>query len=233
MVANLCQDEYDVIILEQDNTRYAGKYDGGLSLGHWAQKIFEVHIPDPNLLASAVRTEQLSTIFLDDAEGGTPRVCREPVIEDHRVAMTTWAAGYKTLLRGIDVESEIDLKTASKVRPRLRTGAKVEDAKYGDGTWTITYRSTVTNCVETETADILVAADGAFSTIREVTASGVTPKYTGVVAWRGRVPNGVVLEVDNEIRKDTLVWYVMRGSQYIILWVFLSQRSQWLCSDFY
>lgn len=216
MVANLCQDQYDIIILEQ-NTRYAGEYNGGLSLGSWAQAIFKSHIPDSELLNSAVGTEQLSTIILDDAEGGTTRAYREPVMPDHRVVMTTWAAVYQELLRGIDVESEIDLKTANKARPRLRTDAKVEDAKYGDGTWTITYRSTVTDCVETETADILVAADGAFSTIREITAPGMTPKYTGVVAWRGRVPNGVVLEVDKEIRKDSLVWYVMQGSQYIIL----------------
>jgi 2-polyprenyl-6-methoxyphenol hydroxylase-like FAD-dependent oxidoreductase len=238
MVAKLCQ-ECDVIILEQNNALYSGKYDGGLSLGPWGQKVFDAHIPAPELLDRTIRTKWLSIFTLDHAEmermqkeGGVPRDYTQPVAEEHRVVMTTWAAVYQTLLQDIDVDSEIDWKTASEGRPRLRVGAKVEDAQYKDGTWTITYRSTATNRVETEIADILVAADGAHSTIRRVTLSDVAPSYTGVVAWRGRVPDGVVVDRDREIRNDLLVWYRMLRSQYIILSVFCLQHFD-ICSDGY
>jgi len=85
-----------------------------------------------------------------------------------------------------------------------------------------------TNRVETETADMLVAADGAQSTIRRLTSPGVVPNYEQVVAWRGRVPADVFFdeekEIDERIKKGLLVWYKMHGSQYIILWVFCLNR---------
>jgi hypothetical protein len=104
----------------------------------------------------------------------------------------------------------------------------VENAQYKDGKWTIIYHSTATNRIETETADMLVAADGAQSTIRRLTSPGVVPNYEQVVAWRGRVPADVFVdeekEIDERIKKGLLVWYKMHGSQYIILWVFCLNR---------
>jgi hypothetical protein len=227
MVARLCQDQCDVVILEQNETIYSEKHAGGLSLGRWAQKVFDVHIPAPDLLRRTIRSERLSIFTLDDAvmdslqeEGHRLNDYTQPVIEDHRVAMTTWAAVYRVLLQDIDVvDSELAWNTASKARLRLCTGAKVEDARCEDGRWTITYRSRATNHCQTETADILVAADGAYSTVRRLLLSDTRPTYTGVVAWRGRVPDSVVLDLDKEIRRDLLVWYRMREAQYIILWV--------------
>ena len=100
----------------------------------------------------------------------------------------------------------------------------MENVQYKDGKWTITYHSTATNRVEIETADMLVAADGAQSTIRRLTSPGVVPSYEQVVAWRGRVPADVSVdeekEIDERIKKGLLVWYKMHGSQYIILSVF-------------
>jgi 2-polyprenyl-6-methoxyphenol hydroxylase-like FAD-dependent oxidoreductase len=39
-----------------------------------------------------------------------------------------------------------------------------------------------------ETGDLLIGADGARSTVREIVLPGVTPHYAGYVAWRGLVP---------------------------------------------
>ncbi|KAL1801140.1 hypothetical protein ACET3X_001482 [Alternaria dauci] len=104
----------------------------------------------------------------------------------------------------------------------LRIGATVHNAHYEDGKWTITYHSTATNRIETETADMLVAADGAQSTIRRLISPGVVPSYEQVVAWRGQVPADVFVdegkEIDEQIKKGLIVWYKMHGSQYIILY---------------
>ncbi|KAH6863724.1 hypothetical protein AA0121_g5526 [Alternaria tenuissima] len=214
-VANLCQNECDVILLEQNNALYSEKHNGGFSLGRWGRKIFEEYIPAPDLLERSIRGEQLLIFSPDNDE-------MVPVPEEHRVVMTTWLDLYQVLLRDVVVESEKNWKTASEARPTLRIDANVEDAQYEDGRWTITYRSTATNRVETETADMLVAADGAQSTIRRLTSPGVVPSYEQVVAWRGRVPADVSVdeekEIDERIKKGLLVWYKMHGSQYIILY---------------
>jgi 2-polyprenyl-6-methoxyphenol hydroxylase-like FAD-dependent oxidoreductase len=236
-VAQLCQSRCDVIILEQNNALYSEKHNGGLSLGPWGQQVFKRHILAQDLLNRSIRSQRLSIFSPDDDEtaliqeaGGGLREFTQSVPEGNRVAMTTWAAVYQVLLRGIAVEFEKDWKTASEARPRIRISAKVENAQYEGGKWTITYRSSATNRVETETADMLVAADGGNSIIRRVTSSSAAPSYEGVVAWRGRVPDGVVVEKDDEIRKDLLVWYRMRSSQYIILWVFCLKYLE-ICSD--
>jgi 2-polyprenyl-6-methoxyphenol hydroxylase-like FAD-dependent oxidoreductase len=39
-----------------------------------------------------------------------------------------------------------------------------------------------------ETADLLIGADGALSSVREVLLPGVAPRYAGYVAWRGLTP---------------------------------------------
>ncbi|CAN9353486.1 unnamed protein product [Alternaria alternata] len=214
-VANLCQNECDVILLEQNDALYSGKHNGGFSLGRWGRKIFEEYVPAPDLLERSIRSEQLLIFSPDNDE-------TVPVPEEHRVVMTTWLDVYQVLLRDIVVQSEKNWKTASKARPTLRIGANVENVQYKDGKWTITYHSTATNRVEIETADMLVAADGAQSTIRRLTSPGVVPSYEQVVAWRGRVPADVSVdeekEIDERIKKGLLVWYKMHGSQYIILY---------------
>ncbi|KNG52867.1 hypothetical protein TW65_09309, partial [Stemphylium lycopersici] len=228
-VAGLCQEECDVIILEQNNAIYSRKHDGGMSLGAWGQKIFEKHIPAHDLLNRAIRSDRLLILSPDDDEmaplqkrGGVSWERTQFVPKEHRVAMTTWAAVYEVLLRNIAIESENIWEKGNEARPRLRLGAKVEGAQYEEGVWSITYRSTVTNRLETETADILVAADGAYSTVRRVTSPDMAPNYEKVVAWRGRVPDEVLFqketEIDTEIKKGLLVWYKMRGFQYIILY---------------
>ncbi|CAN9121235.1 unnamed protein product [Alternaria sp. RS040] len=207
-VANLCQNECDVILLEQNDTLYSGKHNGGFSLGRWGRKIFEEYVPAPDLLERSIRSEQLLIFSPDNDE-------MVPVPEEHRVVMTTWLDAYQVLLRDVVVEYEKNWKTASEARPTLRIGANVENAQYKDGKWTITYHSTATNRVETETADILVAADGAQSTIRKLTSPGVVPSYEQVVAWRGRVPADVSVDeekkIDERIKKGLLVWYGVPG----------------------
>jgi 2-polyprenyl-6-methoxyphenol hydroxylase-like FAD-dependent oxidoreductase len=211
-VANLCQDVGDVIILEQNNTLYSEKHDGGFSLGPWGQKIFELHIPAPDLLEHTIRCERLLTVQPNG--DSSPE---EPLAKDHHVRMTSYFEVYRALLRGIGVESENNRKVENEARSRLRLGSKVEGAQYKNGSWTITYYSTATNRVETETADILVAADGANSTVRGLTSSDGTPNYEKVVAWRGRVPDKVFIDNDKKIKEGLIVWYKMRGFQYIIL----------------
>jgi 2-polyprenyl-6-methoxyphenol hydroxylase-like FAD-dependent oxidoreductase len=174
---------------------------------------FEKHIPAPALLEGAIQAPNQELLIIDTAGNHIEYV---PMEEQDIVSISTWSAVYEVLLRDIGRYSDAKQELVDAPRPILRTNAEVTDVEFNNGRWRISYSTNGRRRLET--ADILIAADGAHSAVRQVTLPDAAYEYTGRLAWRGRVPDGIVipLELDG-IPEGLLVWVKVGEEGYIVL----------------
>ena len=76
---------------------------------------------------------------------------------------------------------------------------------------------------ETATADLVIAADGASSSVRSILLPQVQRRYAGYVAWRGTVPEREVSDGCQESLVEKFTFYQPPGMQ--ILWSISSLLS--------
>ncbi len=132
-------------------------------------------------------------------------------------AEARWKAPYLHVHRA-DLH-EILLQAAKDAGVALETGAPVE----GYGTRTETVRLKLADG-RAEQADLLVAADGIGSALRNVLNGPEKPRYTGQIAWRTTVPADRL--PDGLVAPDATVWagpgrhivtYYLRGGRLVNL----------------
>ncbi|KAK5707813.1 hypothetical protein LTR97_000351 [Elasticomyces elasticus] len=68
---------------------------------------------------------------------------------------------------------------------------------------------------QSATADMVIAADGASSTIRRLLAPEVERKYAGYVAWRGTCPENELSESAREVFIERFTFYHTEGIQIL------------------
>ncbi|KAM3080966.1 hypothetical protein ACMFMF_002882 [Clarireedia jacksonii] len=73
-------------------------------------------------------------------------------------------------------------------------GKEVVDIAYSDGLVTVKYQDVETNAYGTIHADLVIAADGASSELRQLLQPSLSSKYAGYVAWRGTAPESEISE---------------------------------------
>jgi 2-polyprenyl-6-methoxyphenol hydroxylase-like FAD-dependent oxidoreductase len=124
--------------------------------------------------------------------------------------LTTWKRVYD-MLKGALLEEREDV-----VRAVYKTNSKVEELKYEGEKVSVIYRDLENDRVESLEADLVIAADGAHSTIRKlVSKDTVTPKYAGYVTWRGRVPESEVSAETREAMQNRCVVMRVEGGYLI------------------
>ena len=127
--------------------------------------------------------------------------------------MTSWPAYHNALSK------LVESSTSALPAVTVTKNAVVTDARRKNGSWEITYRKE--GIEGSATADILVAADGARSTVRNTVLGRDRLKtyQAGRLAWRGRLPATLsLLDAMDVEPKGTLVWLQMRN-QHILLQV--------------
>lgn len=100
-----------------------------------------------------------------------------------------------------------------------KTGHVVKDVKEVGEKVKVTYVDLKTGATGSMESDLVVAADGAQSTIRrklcpEVSPE-VSPKYAGYVTWRGRVPESAMPSKTREVLRDRCVIPRVEGGYQI------------------
>jgi 2-polyprenyl-6-methoxyphenol hydroxylase-like FAD-dependent oxidoreductase len=66
-----------------------------------------------------------------------------------------------------------------------------------------------------EQADLLIGADGIFSTVRSLLAPGVHPNYVGYIAWRGLVDEALLSPATREALLDYFAFALPPGEQML------------------
>ncbi|KAL9115291.1 MAG: hypothetical protein Q9187_007332 [Circinaria calcarea] len=93
-------------------------------------------------------------------------------------------------------------------------GKTVTDVKETNGTMTVLF-SSMDGGGSIE-ADLVIAADGPSSTIRQIVQPEVQRKYIGYVAWRGTVVEKEVSEATKGVFRERLTYYRMSGSHILL-----------------
>lgn len=148
--------------------------------------------------------------------------------EESRQEMTSWDLLYNVLRRNFDGEGEDGYFPEGK-------GERGVGDEEGDGTGEYLYGHKVTSLkdvgedgVEVEyeleekdgkggrlKADLVIAADGPSSTIREILLPEVKRKYVGYVAWRGTVLESDVDEKTRECFAEKFTFFHSTGLQIL------------------
>lgn len=141
--------------------------------------------------------------------------------------MTSWSALYYRLRANFDglqskycpelptIPSESEGTSASAVgKATYDQGKNVTDVKDTDGAITVVFASTGGG--GSIQADLLIAADGPSSTVRQIVQSGSQRKYVGYVAWRGTVLEKVVSEATKKVFPGKLSYFRMSRSHILL-----------------
>ncbi|PQE31907.1 hypothetical protein CJF32_00008825 [Rutstroemia sp. NJR-2017a WRK4] len=126
------------------------------------------------------------------------------------IKMTTWKILYCLMRANFDgFVSEIcpnppKLDTEQESVSYIH-GKEVTDVEYQDRLVTVRYRDVGTDLYSTVDADLVLACDGASSTIRQKLQPDLQQKYVGYVAWRGTSP-------ETEISEETKAVFACKTS---------------------
>jgi 2-polyprenyl-6-methoxyphenol hydroxylase-like FAD-dependent oxidoreductase len=143
-----------------------------------------------------------------------------PESVEHRTQrMTSWDLLYHLLrwrVEGLQSEYVEGLENDSRPKARYENGCTVtniEDA--GSDGVRVTWTHKDLGEGQTALADIVIAADGASSTIRRLLLPEVERKYAGYVAWRGTVPETELSDLASEAFVEKFTFFHTEGIQIL------------------
>ncbi len=116
----------------------------------------------------------------------------------HRYRFSSWNTIYRSLRGLFDAD-------------RYLLGTEVTGFSQDGGTVTVTLSSG-----PAAEADLLVCADGVGSTARAQLLPGVSPAYSGYVAWRGTLPERDLSPGARKALGDALTYQVLRNSHILV-----------------
>lgn len=114
--------------------------------------------------------------------------------------LTTWKVVYDMLR-----DCLLDGRGAGP-RATYRTLHEVRDVMEGDdGRVSVRYHDIANGTDEILEAEVVIAADGANSFVRQNFLPEISPKYAGYVSWRGRVPESALSDTMREVLRNRCV----------------------------
>ncbi|KAF2449696.1 hypothetical protein P171DRAFT_517362 [Karstenula rhodostoma CBS 690.94] len=126
--------------------------------------------------------------------------------------LTTWKTVYDMFLACLLEDSE-------NPRAKYRTGYLVQNVSEEREKICVTYYNGNDATQGVVEADIVIAADGAHSTIRNKIDPGMSPKYAGYVSWRGRVPESALSASTLKALRNRCVIHRVDGGYQISYYV--------------
>ena len=181
---------HNVRVLEQNESDIREDRGAGITVGPAAHKFFKSFdiTQEPYYV-------MCSGVNYLDGESKVKRFMKRPM------SNSTWNTLYYRLRANFDgFRSEVCAipPTLPKIQGDgvVQMGSKVLNVTYLGGDVVVEYRDTSKELVNSIKADLVIAADGASSTIRQILLPGIKRTYAGYFAWRGIVP-------ETEISKET------------------------------
>jgi 2-polyprenyl-6-methoxyphenol hydroxylase-like FAD-dependent oxidoreductase len=97
-------------------------------------------------------------------------------------------------------------------------GRTVTGVEKVDGSLTVHFQDAKTGQEESAEADLVIAADGTTSKLRQLLEPELQRKYAGYVAWRGTAPEQEISQATRDTFACKTTFFVMKKS-YIVLYV--------------
>ena len=200
----------NVRILERSPTALLHNQGAGIVAGNETQKYFEQYVKPGRDIAITSPTRH----YLDRRGNEMPQS-----VEHRAQRMTSWDLLYHLLrwrVEGLQSEYVEGLQEDGRPKAAYENGCtvtNVEDA--GDEGVRLTWTHKDDEEGQTAVADLLIAADGASSTIRRLLEPKVERKYAGYVAWRGTVPEMQLSDAAKEAFVEKFTFYHSSGIQVL------------------
>jgi 2-polyprenyl-6-methoxyphenol hydroxylase-like FAD-dependent oxidoreductase len=191
---------YKVHVLERSPPSALDSQAAGIRVGPEVHDFIKKYIPDYardyNIMADAVE------IVKDNGDVELKIPPKDPL------RLTTWKSIYDMFLTCL-------LKEGSGTSATYQTGSSVQDVSLERGKVHVRYTTMNDGTNAEMEADLVIAADGAHSTIRHQLHPGVSPEYAGYVSWRGRVPESALSSSTREALQDRCVIHRVEGGYQI------------------
>lgn len=196
-----------VRILERSPTALLHNQGAGVVAGNETQQFFAEYVrPGRDIAVTSPARHYLNR---------KGEVMPESV--EHRAQkMTSWDLLYHLLrwrVEGLQSEYVKDLTSDDRPKAQYENGCTVtavEDAGAAGVKLTWIHKD---HGEQSATADRVIAADGASSTVRRLLAPEVERKYAGYVAWRGTVPETELSDFAREVFVERFTFYHAPGLQ--------------------
>lgn len=136
-------------------------------------------------------------------------------VEERQQRMTSWDLLYHLLrwrVEGLQSEYVDGLDADQRPKATYENGCTVTALEEAGNMVKLTW-SHKDHGEQTSEADLVIAADGASSTIRRLIKPDVERKYVGYVAWRGTVPENELSESAKEVFMEKFPFYHSIGIQ--------------------
>lgn len=201
---------HNVHVLEQNASSERPEAGAGITVGPEAQEFYKTYdltqqpysVPNPG-------------VQILNAKSEVKRFMQRPM------EMSTWSVLHYRLRANFDgYKSDLCPKPPSPLEGDgeavFDIGKKVTNVTYVDGTVTVYYEDVVNGGQHSLEGDLVIAADGASSSIRPLLLPDVQRIYSGYIAWRGYVLESELSEETRNILDPRLSWYICKGGY--ILW---------------
>jgi 2-polyprenyl-6-methoxyphenol hydroxylase-like FAD-dependent oxidoreductase len=197
-----------VRILERSPTALLHNQGAGIVAGNETQEFFDKFVRSGRDVAVTSKLR----LYLDRSGK-----VMDGSIEERQQRMTSWDLLYHLLrwrVEGLESEYVDGLSADERPKASYENGCTVKALeKSGDAvklTWT-----SKDHGEQTSEADLVIAADGASSTIRRLVRSDVKRNYVGYVAWRGTVPENELSDQAKDVFMEKFPFYHSTGIQVL------------------
>jgi 2-polyprenyl-6-methoxyphenol hydroxylase-like FAD-dependent oxidoreductase len=197
-----------VRILERSPTALLHNQGAGIVAGNETQEFFDKFVRSGRDVAVTSKLR----LYLDRSGK-----VMDGSIEERQQRMTSWDLLYHLLrwrVEGLESEYVDGLSADERPKASYENGCTVKALeKSGDAvklTWT-----SKDHGEQTSEADLVIAADGASSTIRRLVKSDVKRNYVGYVAWRGTVPENELSDQAKDVFMEKFPFYHSTGIQVL------------------
>ena len=199
-----------VRILERSPTALLHNQGAGVVAGSETQKFFEQYVrPGREMAVTHPMRHYLNRKGEEMPES----------VEHRAQRMTSWDLLYHLLrwrVDGLETEYVADLKQDERPRAEYENGCAVTNIEgVGEEGVKLTWTHKDHGEGQTATVDLVVAADGPSSTIRELLMPEIERKYVGYVAWRGTAPEIELSKEASEALSEKFTFFHSEGNQIL------------------
>jgi 2-polyprenyl-6-methoxyphenol hydroxylase-like FAD-dependent oxidoreductase len=195
-------------ILERSPTSLLHNQGAGIVAGNETQEFFDKIVKSGRDIAVTSKLR----LYLDRSGK-----VMDGSVEKRQQRMTSWDLLYHLLrwrVEGLQSEYVDGLDADERSKATYENGCTVTAVEESGNMVNITWTHK-DHGEQTSEADLVIAADGASSTIRRLIQPTVERKYVGYVAWRGTVPENELSDSAKDVFVERFPFYHSTGIQVL------------------